>query len=200
MWIHSTLKDFMENACKDGLTLDSTQFSVLRTDIEHAIAFLNTRFGPLTYSVVEAIHLANLNIQSQNEKAEDIEGLIRTIYKCDDSFYIVSLLNWTAFAREGKLMQHCLGDTNQDYLRKLNENIIEIWSLRDRTNTPYCTMEFEIKRKRVLQIKGRRNGNVEVTCAKHVRDFLAHKKEDGEIVSFDRIDLLKIGITNPNAI
>ena len=120
------------------------------------------------------LHLNNIKIK-QNESPEDT----KIIMTFSDSYKMVQLLTKQAFQREGKLMKHCIGG----YIA--TNNSIN-YSLRDKNNTPHCTIE--ITNNYVKQIKGKTNGIVKPKYINYVLNFL--NEQD---IQIDNDEMLNIG-------
>lgn len=102
-----------------------------------------------------------MNLLKQNDKTMDEEygKDIEIVLDFEDGFKFVKLLSENAYIREGKLMKHCLAS---QFYRKNTE----IFSLRDSSNLPHCTIE------KYDQIKGKRNGDVSPKYIDYVVRFL----------------------------
>jgi hypothetical protein len=154
---------------------------------------LSTIDGRLNHSVEDAIRLANDYILKIDEKKSEV-GHTETLYTFKDGFTIKKLLDQKELNREGNLMGHCTKDERQGYFNKIKSKEIELWSLRDTSNDPHCTIEYVIKEKRVLQIKGKQNGGVVEKYIPYVKEFLQDLSKKKLILNFDSDDLLNIGI------
>lgn len=74
---------------------------------------------------------ANLYTQP-NYNAEDLGDGFRMVEVVPDDL-----------ANEGAIMQHCVGDDDQDYFEKVTGGNIKIYSLRDAKGWPHATIEIE---------------------------------------------------------
>jgi hypothetical protein len=95
-------------------------------------------------------------------------------------------------------MGHCTKDERQGYFNKIKAKKIELWSLRDTSNGPHCTIEFDIKGKKVLQIKGKQKGGVVKKYIPYVKEFLKSQEKRKIVKNYDPDDLLNIGILEQN--
>lgn len=72
-------------------------------------------------------------------------------------FYLARLLNMPHLEQESEYMDHCVG-TSTSYVSKIKRGEVEIFSFRDKnTDTPVVTIEYDVKRGRLLQVKGLRD-------------------------------------------
>jgi hypothetical protein len=95
------------------------------------------------------------------------------VLKLSDGFSIYQVVSPSALNREGskERMYHCVGS----YAKEVASNKSKIYSLRDRNNCPYCTLE--LVGKQIEQIKGYHDGKVEPRYRKYVVDFLNYGLE-----------------------
>jgi hypothetical protein len=155
---------------------------------------LSTIDGRLNHSVEDAIRLANDYILKIDEKKSEV-GSTEVLYTFKDGYTIKKLLDQKELNREGNLMGHCTKDEKQGYFNKIKAKKIELWSLRDPSNGPHCTIEYLIKEKKVLQIKGKQNKGVVSKYLPYVKEFLQDlSKKKKLILNFDLDGLLNIGI------
>ena len=104
------------------------------------------------------------------EKEDDIKVVLRSP---KSGMTLVRLIGKKAFEREGHLMKHCVaGYADRDPKQT------EIYSLRDKENTPHCTMEITNNgdERRIQQIKGKANGQIHPKYIKYVLKALKHLK------------------------
>lgn len=74
---------------------------------------------------------------------EDIAKLgITQTYLAEEAPFKLIKLRPQDLAAEGRRMRHCVGDSPK-YARELAAGDIEVWSLRDRSNKPYFTLEVK---------------------------------------------------------
>lgn len=128
-------------------------------EIEHILDFLNSEKAPkrIKYmSYEEAKKGAEKWIKTLNKKAANIvetEEDVVVIKTYNNGLQLVKLVGKNAFAREGKLMSHCV----RSYYGKEG---IDIYSIRDSKNMPHCTIEVVKDDRGVNQIKGKGNGSI----------------------------------------
>ena len=68
-------------------------------------------------------------------------------------YCMARLLNMPHLEEESEYMDHCVG-TSTSYVNKIKKGEVEILSFRDTsTNNPIATIEYDLKSKRLLQIK-----------------------------------------------
>jgi hypothetical protein len=222
MWIFSNLRNWFLNKCetikkvtkarKGGSRMgfkSNTKFYFVffrlksrsfNKDPDHALGYLSTLKGKLNNSVEDALKAGEKYIEELNKKASDKEGQTETLYTFKDGYTFVSLLDGQACKREGKLMQHCSGDETQGYIDGVKYKEIELWSLRDSSNQPHCTIEFNIKGKKVLQIKGKQNAGVVKKYIPYVKEFLQLQEKKKIVKNYDPNDLLNIGILEQDGV
>ena len=165
-----------------------------KMDIEHALGYLKTQERTERISVPDAIRLGNELIERENKRASDKEGTVEVLHTFKDGYTWVSLKDKQALSREGKLMGHCVGQEEQGYLKGVQGKTLEIWSLRDPSNSPHCTVEYLVKGKKVKQIKGKQNKGVIQKYVPYCKSFLQSQKEKGKIESFNLYDLKNLGV------
>ena len=165
-----------------------------KMDIEHALGYLKTQDRVDRVSVPDAIRLGNELIERENKRASDKEGTVEVLHTFKDGYQWVSLKDKQALSREGKLMGHCVGQEEQGYLKGVQGKTLEIWSLRDPSNSPHCTVEYLVKGKKVKQIKGKQNKGVIQKYVPYCKEFLQLQENKGKVKDFDPEDLINIGI------
>lgn len=79
----------------------------------------------------------------ENVKVKDDSDGIETVLDFGDGFRFVKLVSKDSYEKEGKLMSHCVAS--------YYGNSAKIYSLRDASNNPHCTIEED------NQIKGKGN-------------------------------------------
>jgi hypothetical protein len=188
-WVHTSL----EKGDLQAIDFKSRAFSQLDQDISHALSYLSTIDGRLNHSVEDAIRLANEYVNKINEKKSEV-GQTETLYTFKDGFTIKKLLDQKELNREGNLMGHCTKDERQGYFNKIKAKKIELWSLRDTSNGPHCTIEYLIKGKKVLQIKGKQNKGVIKKYIPYVKEFLKSQEKRKIVKNYDPDELINIGI------
>lgn len=141
--------------------------------INHVIDFLNTLPDKeIKYTVPVAIEKAEEWTKRLVKKAsseEDTEG-IRIVRKYKDGFKWVSVFSEQALEREGKLMHLCVG--NGHYFNEVEKGRCLIFSLRNKHNVPFVTVEYRIKEKEISQIKGYRDNAMHQIYHKYMMDFV----------------------------
>ena len=165
-----------------------------KMDIEHALGYLKTQERTERISVLDAIRLGNELIERENKRASDKEGTVEVLHTFKDGYTWVSLKDKQSLSREGKLMQHCVGQEEQGYLKGVQGKTLELWSLRDSGNGPHCTVEYLTTEKRVKQIKGKQNKGVVSKYVPYCKSFLQLQEKKGKVKDFDPDDLKNIGI------
>jgi hypothetical protein len=194
-WVHTSI----ENGDLQAIDFKSRAFSQLDQDISHALSYLSTIDGRLNHSVEDAIRLANEYVNKIDLKKSEV-GQTETLYTFKDGYTIKKLLDQKELNREGNLMGHCTKDERQGYFNKIKAKKIELWSLRDTSNGPHCTMEYLIDKKKVLQIKGKQNKGVVSKYIPHVKEFLQDLSKKKLILNFDTYDLRNIGILEQDGV
>lgn len=120
-------------------------------------------------SVPQALAHSEKWVQQLNRKASDEEELdgVKVVHVFDNGYTIVQIFTQQSYAREGKIMGHCVATY-------YNKNTIEIFSLRDEKNQPHCTFELrtECDKKVIEQVKGKGNKEVSEKYRPYVLDFL----------------------------
>jgi hypothetical protein len=213
-WLNKTVRIYLLNENKYHVTVskppknapewalqakDLVEFKAtpkLTQDLEHAIGWLRTFPDTKVFNVrvEDAITQGNLHIERENAKADSKEGTIEVLHTFKDDWTIVSLKDAQALKREGKIMQHCVGNEQQDYIRSVANKTLQIWSLRDPNNQPHCTIEYAAKEKKIEQIKGKQNKGVVAKYTQYVSTWL-HLAEKRKLVkSFDIDELINIGV------
>lgn len=134
--------------------------------IEHVVDFLMAEYNhkeSINFSYEQALEKANFWTQRLNEKSKDLKksGEIEIIREYDGGFKIVRLIDQTSKDWEGLHMGHCVAAYT------IHQGI---YSLRDSSNLPHCTIE--IKDNEIKQIKGKGNGLVSPKYVNFVIDFI----------------------------
>lgn len=89
---------------------------------------------------------------------------------------------WELFSKadlrkEGKALEHCIGDSDF-YLNKIRKGEIRIFSVRDEEGQPVYTIEYDVHRSVIRQIKGYEDEVPKALVVNQVVDFLtAHRVE-----------------------
>jgi hypothetical protein len=109
--------------------------------------------------LIEKKNKRHKKLQETSSKDIEVEGTdYEVILDFKDGFKFVKLLSESCYQREGKLMSHCVASY---YGRS-----VEIYSLRDSSNNPHCTIEKD------RQIKGKGNGKIDLKYIDYVVKFL----------------------------
>jgi hypothetical protein len=194
--VTSLPKNAPEWALKATDLVNFRPYLKLTQDLEHAIGWLRTFPDTKVFNVAveEAIRQGELHIERENAKADSKEGIIETLHTFKDGWTIVNLKDEQALKREGKIMQHCVGTEQQNYIRKVNDKTLQIWSLRDPNNQPHCTIEYFVKTKTIEQIKGKQNLGVVQKYQPYVLEWLETAKRAKLVTKFRQTELLNLGI------
>ena len=96
----------------------------------------------------------------------------------EHGFHWVRLVTQIQFEREGKLMNHCVGNGSY-YNQWRQQGAAEFYSLRDRHNQPHCTMQVRvegghplIRKGYVSQCKGNSNRKPDKIYQPYIRRFI----------------------------
>lgn len=108
----------------------------------------------------ESMNRKNAKEIAKNKLLEGVE-VIKTF---SNNYKIVKLVNPESYMIEGVKMGHCVGS--------YHDRDVEIYSLRDQHNEPHCTIEFDPKRSKICQIKGKANLAVVSKYHQYIADFL----------------------------
>ena len=90
------------------------------------------------------------------------------VYNWEDGWTIQKLVTDEQLESEGERMQHCVGS----YCDQVREGDAEIYSLRDDKNRSHVTIEYDPKKKKVVQIKGKQNAHPKPEYQERVDEFL----------------------------
>ncbi len=91
---------------------------------------------------------------SGDELYNPYENLLETV---DGKYYMARLLNMPHLEQESEYLDHCVG-TSTSYVNKIKQGEVEILSFRDTaTHDPVFTIEYDLKSKRILQVKSQRD-------------------------------------------
>ena len=101
------------------------------------------------------------------------------VVKTYDTFTWVKLVTALQFEREGKLMNHCVGNGTYYNQWRLNRES-EFFSLRDKHNKPHATMQVSynnshplVRKGSVMQCKGNSNRKADKVYQHYIRRFIA---------------------------
>lgn len=103
------------------------------------------------------------------------DGEEEVVMRLDDGFTVVKLLTEKALDREGKAMQHCVGQGGYDAVLSSTEALM---SLRDRHGKPHVTLHLSGDGKRLRQIQGKQNRPAIAKYTAALRPFLRTLKAD----------------------
>src|SRR3990167_5345933 len=133
-------------------------------DVEHIIDYLcsdsaPTRIQHMAYGEAKSnTEKWSKSLQKKGEHIKETAKDTEVVLDFKDGFKIVKLIGKNAYEREGYLMRHCCGS----YFGKDKE----VYSLRDKSNNPHCTIEKN------QQIKGKGNGDISPKYIHYVVEFL----------------------------
>ena len=106
----------------------------------------------------------------------------KVIHK-DGGFTWVELLTEKALSKETHYMDHCVGDPKMGYLKAIQGGDCQIISLRDPSNKPHVTIEYNLHEHSIEQVSG--HGNQPVVsrylplCYKFINEILKPRNADG---------------------
>lgn len=218
-WITTTLKKYLLNKHDDvksyrpkptdpkWLQDDDEPLTVVispsfKQDIEHALGYLTVAKKPEFVTVQEAIELGEKLLEKQRKEASDDESSkdVKVLHEWDNGYRMLSLLTQQALAREGKIMGHCVGSEQQNYISRVRAGTMEVWSLRDAKNQPHATIEYQTKEKSIKQIKGKGNTGVVAKYVPYLKKFFDLPKIKTRVTNFDTDDLLMCGILEQDGV
>lgn len=80
----------------------------------------------------------------------------------DGRYYLAELETGPQIRGEGQLLKHCLAEKSLDYyMRRIAAGEVELFSIRDNsTHEPVVTIEYDVKRAEVTQVKTIDNGEI----------------------------------------
>ena len=134
------------------------------SEAEHIIDFLiHKKFKSLKFAnynlLKEKAEKWIKKLSSNVSKIDEVVGKdFEVVLDFEDGFRFVKLISKEAYTREGALMSHCVASY-------FGRNV-EIYSLRDSSNKPHCTIEKD------TQIKGKGNGDIHPKYIDYVVRFL----------------------------
>ena len=144
--------------------LPKVDVEVSDTEVEHILDYLYSN---------QKVDITKIGYKTIKEKADKWNTKLQTIKVKDDSdwieivldfkdwFKFVKLVSKDSYEKEGKLMSHCVGS----YYGRWKD----IYSLRDGSNNPHCTIEDG------NQIKGKGNWKIDPKYIEYVVKFLEFK-------------------------
>ena len=155
--------------------------------ISHWVDYLNTLNGDISRISIPQLQkkVKEWEESFAKQKAGNEDG-IELIHKYSDGFSWVRVFGKDSLNREGKLMNHCVGS----YYNEVKNNKTSIYSLRDKSNKPHCTIE--IRKGKIEQIKGNSNKSIKQQYRKYIIDFL--EKRYVKFNSANSSDLVDIGL------
>ena len=174
---------FVNNQLKDHLKGNAEN----QAEIEHILDYVYSckkTFKSLGYKTIkEKADAWSRRLQAKaSTKNTEKEGVdYETVFKVR-TYRFVKLLSKSAYAREGKLMSHCVSS----YYGRDDE----IYSLRDAKNRPHCTIS-----KSSGQVKGKGNGHIHPKYIEYVIEFLRHfgmTPSDGDMKNLGYVDVSSI--------
>lgn len=137
--------------------------SLLR--FSHVVDYLNTLTSNVTnMSVEEAVKQTAKWDADLRKRKEDVsrekktiaeETGVTVVYRLPNGYSFVSVDSKDALKREGDLMGHCVGGAG--YYKQVKSGATKIYSLRDTNNKPHVTIEYNVRNKKIEQIKGKEN-------------------------------------------
>lgn len=163
---------WLQTTGKKALATEKTN----ATTLEHILDFFVSSAAPTRLqkmSIVDAKRKAEEWSKANQKKGRNfIDGDkdIETIHDFLDGTRIVRLKTKKAFQREGFLMGHCAGGYSPDSAD------CQIYSYRDKSNSPHATFEVRKTNNEIIQIKGKGNGAIH---PKYIRPILAFLKTVG---------------------
>lgn len=194
---------WLKEGLKEGKEFHTALLTpAFKQNIEHALGYINTVPDPVRISIPDAITLGNKLISEENAKAGSGEDptKLKVLHTFNNGFKWVQLETKKQLEREGKLMNHCVGSNGQRYINDTLAKKIQIWSLRDKKNIPYCTIEYNVKSKKVFQIKGPSDLGVQSKVIPYCHKFLTAMVKQKVISSFDTSDLQLIGVLEQDGV
>lgn len=93
------------------------------------------------------------------------------IKEFDNGWFWADLISKNATETEGNKMGHCVG--GMSYWTAVQSGKTKIFSLRDPSNDPHCTIEYDIANQAIRQIKGKQNRAVISKYMPYVVAFLS---------------------------
>ena len=112
-------------------------------------------------------------INEEREKAK-IENFLKVSKNCewlswDNNHYMIMVApNIESLINEGQLLHHCVGHMNYDQKMAEGGNLIMFVRKIEEPETPFYTVEFDKKTKKIIQCRGDKNAS----ATKEVQEFL----------------------------
>jgi len=162
-----------------------TPTNQLRTDLEHTLDWLTSLYnnaggageadqarmassirtikGLKNMSMAQAIEASqswmgkiDATVQGKGNISLSDEGEgIQKVLDVGDGYTWYTLTSDECITREGHRVQNCLKNSDMGYARKVKEGYTQIFSLRDKGNNPYVSVE--VSRNQLIQVKGKQN-------------------------------------------
>lgn len=104
------------------------------------------------------------SLKKKGQGVIETEKDVKIIKTYENGYRFVRLKSKNAFEREGNLMGHCVASYH-------NKKGVSIYSLRDSTNVPHCTIEVVEEGGQIQQIKGKGNGPIHPRYIEFVLDI-----------------------------
>ena len=163
--------DWLKTALERGDEVYSLHLSYKDMEtISHWLDYLNTVEGDVSRISIPQLQkkVKEWEESFAKQKANEEDG-IELVHSYSDGFSWVNVFGKNSLNREGKLINHCVGS----YYNQVKNGSVSIYSLRDKSNKPHCTIE--LKHGEIQQIKGNSNEAVKEQYRKYVIDFLKKK-------------------------
>lgn len=120
-----------------------------------------------------------------NEKGVEDE---KVLYRCKDGKHFFTLLEPGDLRYEGQEMGHCVGGYG-DKVRSGNSIIV---SLRDDSNEPHVTIEFDTRTGSTIQIRGKGNAEPTPKYQKLITEYALYVLKDESLVDKELLKLLDL--------
>lgn len=165
-WAKQNLKNYLTKVDSKTGMVPAEDYQ----EIEHILDYLNSDKAPSRLSRMSYLEAKAgaakwvATLIKKGNKVVETEDDTEIVKDFGDGFKMVKLVSQEAYSREGSLMRHCVGS--------YKGNASEIYSLRDSSNAPHCTMEIQRNGEHVNQIKGKGNGPIHPKYIKYVMQML----------------------------
>jgi len=130
----------------------------------------------------------------RNENGEIVDPSI--VYRFDDGWFVVKVLNKNDLKVEGNRMHHCVGG----YCYEVEQGLSHIYSLRDPFNKPHATIELSRDDKTIKQIKGFNNSSPDEKekigkfLNEHGAEWASHDAEEPDVEWYGDPENIKYAI------
>lgn len=117
-----------------------------------------TKMHSIDQLLAEADKAFSKKMQTAKAKAPAVSGLPddeKVEMELSEGYSLVKMLSPQALDRETAVMQHCVGLGGYD--SHTSSKKYALFSLRDRFNKPHATLEVDVERRALLQIRGKQN-------------------------------------------